>query len=105
MSVLDMFRLDDRVVVVTGASSGLGVAFAQAFGEAGADVVLAARPEDKLYDTAALAREWTTRLAGGHRLRQPSAVHRAHRVGDVGVRSGRRPHQQRRCRHRGPGHP
>jgi NAD(P)-dependent dehydrogenase (short-subunit alcohol dehydrogenase family) len=57
MSVLDMFRLDGRVVVVTGASSGLGVAFAQAFGEAGADVVLAARRVDKLYDTAALVRE------------------------------------------------
>ncbi|MDQ3610914.1 MAG: short-chain dehydrogenase, partial [Actinomycetota bacterium] len=26
MSVLDRFRLDDKVVVVTGASSGLGVA-------------------------------------------------------------------------------
>ena len=30
MSVLDSFRLDDKVVIVTGASSGLGVSFAQA---------------------------------------------------------------------------
>ena len=30
-----MFRLDDKVVVVTGASSGLGVSFAEAFAEAG----------------------------------------------------------------------
>ena len=29
MSVLDFFRLDGKVVIVTGASSGLGVAFAQ----------------------------------------------------------------------------
>jgi NAD(P)-dependent dehydrogenase (short-subunit alcohol dehydrogenase family) len=37
-----------RSVVVTGASSGLGVAFAQAFAEAGADVVLGARRVEKL---------------------------------------------------------
>ncbi len=54
MSVLDLFRLDGKVVIVTGASSGLGVSFAQAFAEAGADVVLAARRTDRLADTAAL---------------------------------------------------
>jgi NAD(P)-dependent dehydrogenase (short-subunit alcohol dehydrogenase family) len=54
MGVLDSFRLDDRVVIVTGASSGLGVAFAQACAAAGADVVLAARRAEKLKDTADL---------------------------------------------------
>ena len=54
MPVLDRFRIDDRVAVVTGASSGLGVAFAQALAEAGADVVLGARRVDRLEDTRAL---------------------------------------------------
>ncbi|MBM7244469.1 SDR family oxidoreductase [Rhodococcus fascians] len=54
MSILDTFRLDGRVVIVTGASSGLGVSFAKAAAEAGADVVLAARRVDKLAQTAAL---------------------------------------------------
>src|ERR1700754_974304 len=54
MSVLDKFPLDDKVVMVTGASSGLGVSFAQACAEAGADVVLADRRVDTLYATARL---------------------------------------------------
>ena len=33
MSVLDLFRLDGKVAVVTGASSGLGVGFATALAE------------------------------------------------------------------------
>ena len=57
MSVLDKFSLTDRVVIVTGAASGLGVAFAKAAAEAGADVVLAARRVDKLEDTAKLVRD------------------------------------------------
>ena len=54
MSTLDMFKLDDKVVIVTGASSGLGVAFAQAFAEAGGNVALGARRVDKMAATAAL---------------------------------------------------
>src|ERR1700738_4026334 len=54
MGVLDSFRLDDKVVIVTGASSGWGVSFAQAFAEAGADVVLGARRVDRLAETASL---------------------------------------------------
>lgn len=54
MTVLDMFHLDGKVAVVTGASSGLGVHFAQALAEAGADVVLAARRADRLEATKQL---------------------------------------------------
>lgn len=52
--VLDAFRLDGKVAVVTGASSGLGVAFAQALAEAGADVALGARRAERLEDTKKL---------------------------------------------------
>ncbi|GAB3250247.1 glucose 1-dehydrogenase [Alteromonas gracilis] len=52
MSVLDLFRLDGKVALVTGASSGLGVAFAHALAEAGADVVLGARRTDRLESVA-----------------------------------------------------
>ena len=54
MSVMNRFRLDGKVAVVTGASSGLGVAFTKALAEAGADVVLGARRVDRLVDTGAL---------------------------------------------------
>ncbi|MEJ7817857.1 MAG: glucose 1-dehydrogenase [Thermoleophilaceae bacterium] len=51
MSVLERFGMDGKVALVTGGSSGLGVAFARALAEAGADVAVAARRADRLEET------------------------------------------------------
>lgn len=71
MTVLDRFRLDGKAAIVTGASSGLGVAFAQALAEAGADVALGARRTDRLAQTARLVE-----AAGGRAIVVPTDVAR-----------------------------
>ncbi|MCW2553935.1 MAG: dehydrogenase, short-chain alcohol dehydrogenase like protein [Mycobacterium sp.] len=50
--ILDRFKLDGQVAVVTGAGRGLGAAMALAFAEAGADVVIAARTQSQLDEVA-----------------------------------------------------
>jgi NAD(P)-dependent dehydrogenase (short-subunit alcohol dehydrogenase family) len=57
MTILDRFRIDGRVAIVTGASSGLGVAFAGALADAGADVSLGARRVDRLEATRKLVED------------------------------------------------
>jgi 7-alpha-hydroxysteroid dehydrogenase len=48
VSVLDRYKLDGRVAIVTGAGQGIGAGSALALAEAGADVALAARTEADL---------------------------------------------------------
>jgi NAD(P)-dependent dehydrogenase (short-subunit alcohol dehydrogenase family) len=48
LAPVDLFRLDGKTVLVTGASSGLGERFARVVHAVGADVVLAARRLDRL---------------------------------------------------------
>jgi 7-alpha-hydroxysteroid dehydrogenase len=55
--LLDRFRLDDRVAVVTAAGRGIGAASALALAECGADVVISARTTDQLDDVAAQVKD------------------------------------------------
>ena len=71
------------IVVVTGASSGIGRATAQAFARRGATVVLAARSEDDLRTVVSECQK-----AGGHALAVPTDL------ADEGVRPSLRQQQQ-----------
>ena len=53
MALLDKFKLDGKVAIVTGAGKGIGAAIARAFAEAGADVAIGARTEADLEAVAA----------------------------------------------------
>jgi NAD(P)-dependent dehydrogenase (short-subunit alcohol dehydrogenase family) len=54
---LPSWRLDGRVAIVTGASSGLGAHFARVLAEAGADVAIGARRADALAEVATAVRD------------------------------------------------
>ncbi len=51
--VLEQFRVDGRVAIITGAGRGIGAACAETLAEAGADVVIGARSDDQLTETVA----------------------------------------------------
>jgi 7-alpha-hydroxysteroid dehydrogenase len=53
VSVLDAFRLDGKVAIVTGAGRGIGASIARTFADAGANIVLTARTKDQLDEVAA----------------------------------------------------
>ena len=57
MSFWDRLQLKGKKAVITGGSRGLGFAMAQALGQAGAEVIIASRSEDKLAEAAARLRD------------------------------------------------
>ncbi|HWH15610.1 MAG TPA: SDR family oxidoreductase, partial [Miltoncostaeaceae bacterium] len=65
----ELFDMTGKIACVTGASAGLGVAFAETLSEAGATVVLAARRADALEEVAG-----RIRARGGTALVQPCDV-------------------------------
>ena len=61
MEVMDPFRLDGQLALITGASRGIGRGVALAMAEAGADVILAARASADLDEAAEEVRSKTGR--------------------------------------------
>ena len=59
--LLDLFRMEGKVAIVTGASRGIGAATAQALAEVGCDLVVSARSPDVLSDFAGSVRSATGR--------------------------------------------
>jgi short-subunit dehydrogenase len=48
----DLFSVHSKTAIITGASSGLGAAFAETLSSRGANVVLTARRTEKLHELA-----------------------------------------------------
>lgn len=80
--ILERFRLDGKVAVVTGAGRGIGAGSARALAEVGADVVLAARTAEQIESVAA-----EVRALGRRAVAVPCDVNEKEQLAEV-VRRG-----------------
>jgi NAD(P)-dependent dehydrogenase (short-subunit alcohol dehydrogenase family) len=78
--ILDTFKLDGKVVIITGAGRGLGRAMAIRFADCGADIVAASRTLTQLEETAAEVRK-----RGRKCLVVPTDVSRSEQVNAMAV--------------------
>ena len=85
MGLLDRFAVDGYAAVITGSGQGIGRGIAVGLAEAGADVVITARRQDDLDETARLvaaARRRAVTIAGD--IREPGM---SERLGDEALRT------------------
>lgn len=80
MASTSSYSLADKIIIVTGASSGIGASIARHVVEAGATAVLSGRREDRLAQEvealSALIKESTIKDLALHRLRSvPSCLY------------------------------
>jgi NAD(P)-dependent dehydrogenase (short-subunit alcohol dehydrogenase family) len=76
---LPSFRLDGRLAVITGASDGIGRAFAIAYSRSGAEVVLVSRTREKLLDV-----QRSVEAAGGRAHIVPADVGKIDEIRSIG---------------------
>jgi 7-alpha-hydroxysteroid dehydrogenase len=80
--MLDAFRLDGKVAIVTGAGRGIGASIARTFADAGANIVLTARTKEQLDEVAA-----DVRAAGREALVIPADVNNNDVLEEIVARS------------------
>ena len=87
--VLDQFRIDGRIALVTGGSRGLGRTMATALAQAGADVAITGRTLDGARETAAQIANATGRRCRAYRADVTLATDIDRMMSEVGADYGR----------------